>query len=108
MKIHAGLMRHTVTVQTVNPGDDFNSGPAWSDSFSVAAAINPKTGREAVETDKVEGRTPIVVVVRYRDDITEANRLIHQNRVWNILEVVNDEQRDRWLVITAVDARETV
>lgn len=107
IKMHTGLLRHRVTFQKVTKGDDYETVDSWADYVRVYAGILPKQGTEIVEEDQVKGKTPCQFVIRHRTDITDAMRLVHNGEILDILNVYNDEQRDRWLVIEAVSVGRT-
>ena len=75
----AGQMRHRVTFQVLTAGSDDHGQPlrTWSAQASnVAARVTPVRAKEGDQADGLFSVGAIVVVVRYRTDITAAMRVV--------------------------------
>ena len=98
---------HSVTIQTPTVTLDGAGQPteAWADEGRVRAEIkqvsihNVAFGRETVQAKQVNVDTAYQFVIRYRPDFTSLKRFKFGSRVFNILNVNNIEERNRWLII---------
>ena len=66
----AGTLRYRVTFAERNTTQDEygNASTGWLDRCTVAAAIFPRLGGEAVEAARLAGRQPVVIRVRKSPD----------------------------------------
>lgn len=66
----AGTLRYRVTFAERNTTSDAYGNPStgWIDRFTVAAAIYPRLGGEAVDAARLAGRQPVVIRVRKSPD----------------------------------------
>lgn len=68
----------------------------------VWARIIQKTGREVVVADQVQSVFQTHFIVDYRTDITEENRIIYNEKVYNIITITeHEESRKGYLLIVA-------
>ena len=106
---NAAMLRHTVKVQQRTQESDGAGGytDAWSDLFTASAAINPAKGYERLQAMQMETHITHKMVMRYDGRITTAHRILFGTRVFNIVEVLNVEERNMWLEITAVEGAAT-
>ena len=99
-------LRHRVTFQkpsgkTANGmGEDV---PVYVDFATVWAAVEPMTGREYSEAQKIRADTTYRVTVRYLAGVTPDMRIIHGGKTLNIASVLNIGERNVELQIIAVD-----
>jgi SPP1 family predicted phage head-tail adaptor len=94
MALAAGRLRHRVRIdQLVAPVDSFGDplrgeqgeilDPVWTELATVWAAIEPLSAREFVQSAATQSQVVARIVIRYRDDITAAMRLVHGAKVYN-------------------------
>ena len=99
-------LRHRVTFQkpsgktTNSMGEDV---PIYEDFATVWAAVEPLTGREYTEAQKIRADTTYRVTTRYIADVTPDMRIDHGNKTLNIASVLNIDERNVELQIVAVD-----
>lgn len=103
-------MKKTVTIgdlrqrirleQVVRLGD---GGGGASESWSLVAvlwaAILPLGGGESVNADGLEGRVTHEIWIRYRRAVVPEMRFVRGARVFEILSVIDVEERHRWLKV---------
>jgi SPP1 family predicted phage head-tail adaptor len=98
-------MVHRVTVQTAVQVSDGQGGftETWTDGPTVWASIEPLKGYERVQAMQTQSPQTHKITVRYTPDITSASRLKFGTRVFGVKEVLNTEERNRFLVIKAIE-----
>ena len=96
----AGALRHRITIQRKLLGVDGFGGPSptWETIASVPASIEPLQGREFISAQAVQSEVTGKIRIRYRPDVVAANRLLFGSKVYNVLSVINTEERNRELV----------
>lgn len=94
-----GELRHRVLLQrrseVADAGGGISSG--WTDIAELWAEILPLAGSERVLAMRVQPVQNFLIRLRYREDITPADRLLSGLRVLNIRSVKNVNERNQWL-----------
>jgi SPP1 family predicted phage head-tail adaptor len=90
---------HRVILQRRSEVADLGGGVnlSWTDIAELWAGIMPLTGSETVRAMRVQPIQNFLIRLRYRDDITAADRLLFGQRVLNIRSVRNVNERGQWL-----------
>jgi SPP1 family predicted phage head-tail adaptor len=93
-----GALRHAIILQRRSGAADAGGGIStiWTDIAELRAAIVPLTGGETVQAMRVQPVQNYLVRMRYRADVTPADRLLFGQRVLNIRSVKNVNGRSRW------------
>ena len=103
LKVDPSAMDKRITFEQVAETPDGGGGftNAWSTVATVWASVKPISGREKFQAEQME--TPIAhkVICRYRSDITTKNRFTYDGRTFNILDVIDLEERKAFLKIMA-------
>jgi len=68
---------------------------------TVWAKVTPRIGREAMENGRMNASAIATFTIRYRDDITELDRLQWRGEAWNIRRIMRVSQRGLYLDIDA-------
>ncbi len=94
-----GELRHQVVLQRRSEVLDAGGGVnlIWLDIADLWAAVTPLGGGESVQAMRLQPVQNFVIRLRYRDDITPADRLLFKQRVLNIRSVRNVSERSQWL-----------
>ena len=97
--VHYCDLQHFVTLQKEVRTADGGGGYAlsWQDVVKVRAQVKPLSGRERLAAMKLEASVTHKVVIRYRDGVTAAMRLLFRGRPLNIRSVINVDEFDTWL-----------
>jgi len=97
-----GKMRERVTIEQETATPDGYGGYAntWATVATVWAKVEPLSGREQIEADKLQGVVNTRVTIRYRSDVVPGMRLVWGSRNYNIRAVISEEERDRFLQLT--------
>lgn len=99
MKI--GKLRHRVTLQEyVSLKDSFGAEiEAWSDKATVWASIEPLSGREYFAARQMNAEVNTKITIRYRTGVKPTMRILFAGRVFEILSVINTEEKNRELIL---------
>jgi len=97
----AGTLRNLITIQT--PTETFDTAgelvQSWADYVSVWAEIVPLVGREYWSARQVNAETTGKLRIRYFSSITPKMRIKFNSRYFNILGIINVEERNEEMVI---------
>lgn len=94
-----GDLRHRITIQenqTVKDAEGITEDN-WVDTATVWAAIKPLHGRELLAAQAVQSETTGRIEMRYRPGIKPSQRAVFGGRIFEILAVLNIEERNREL-----------
>ncbi len=69
----------------------------WSDTAFVWAEIKSLTGRESFYADQYSSKLTHEITIWYKDNVKPKMRFVKGNRVFQIVSVINIEQRNQWL-----------
>ncbi|MDC9616354.1 phage head closure protein [Xenorhabdus khoisanae] len=100
--MRAGALRHRVTLQNFTQ-INLPSGQrmqVWQDIATVWAEVKYISGRELMASGAVFTEATVRIWLRYRADITTANRIFYQGdstngQLFNIVAVIPDPQHTR-------------
>lgn len=98
-------LRHRVTIQhkTVTRDADGIAAETWQDVTTVWAAVEPLRGREYLQAMAVAVEVTTRVRVRCLPGVTPAMRLLFGSRIFNIVSVIDPEERHRELQLMCVE-----
>jgi len=99
------MLREPLTIQRKLAVSDGMGGQAiqWIDLTTVRAYVKPLSGREAVQAMQLQASITHRIYMRYKADLTPADRLVMRGQPLQIRSVINVEMRNRWLEL-ACDA----
>lgn len=94
-----GDLRHRITLQQAVDTPDAGGGSArsWQDIATLWAEIEPLSGNEKIHAMAVTATQKYRLRLRYRGDITPAQRFVRDGQILNILAVRDRDERRRWL-----------
>jgi SPP1 family predicted phage head-tail adaptor len=101
MSYNANILRERVTVQAFTTATDEygQQTEVWSDVATVWAAVLPQGGRERMKAEQVSPVERVLVVMRYRPDVTPQERIVHRGRVLEVHSVSDARSGRTWLEI---------
>lgn len=101
----AASLRHRVTIQNAVSTSDGQGGQtdAWSDLATAYASIEPLKGYERYQAMQMQTPVTHKIVMRYRAGVTTKSRILFGTRVFWVQEVLNFEERNRFLTIKAIE-----
>lgn len=99
--LSAGKLRNTINIQRfiANITDAGGCDGNWETYATIRAYMQALSGSERLKAMRLESKTTHKFSIRYRDDITAANRIEYFGRIFNILYVLNLEEKNMWLEI---------
>jgi SPP1 family predicted phage head-tail adaptor len=90
----AGRLRHRIEIQAAAESRTSASGAvskAWTTTATVWGSVDPLRGKKLEQARQISPRVTHEVMMRGRQSITSANRLLFKGRALNI-EYVGDQQ----------------
>lgn len=108
--LHSGRLKHNITIQRwVETGRSRTGEPEGQWTVLVAdvpAEILPLNARERFAAQQVQAQTTHKITIRYVAGVTAAMRAAWGNRTFRFDGVVNTEEANVELVITATEVTE--
>lgn len=71
----------------------------WTDFAYVWARIEPLSGREYFAAQQINSEISVRVTIRYLPGITTGTRVVFGGRIFDVLSVVNPEERNISLIL---------
>lgn len=107
MKALAYRLRHRVDVELFTTTQDSETGAVveeWvsilgSDDALIPAEIMPMSGKEFVAAASIQANVNTKIVMRWRDDVLPAMRVLHEDVVYNIRAVLPDPSLRRHITL---------
>ncbi len=101
--VSIGTLRHRVVLEAPAGPSDGAGGTSqgWSTVATLWAAIEPLSGTETLEADRVSGRITHRLVLRYRLGVVPGMRLRLATRIFEIRSVLDVGEGRRFLECSA-------
>lgn|SRR6185312_4677877 len=106
--IRSGDLRHRITFQQRDTGQDAAGQPVntWTSLFASWADVSPLTGRALLSAEVMASAVTHEITLRYRPElaapINVANmRVLFGTRVFNIHACLNQDERNRTVILQA-------
>lgn len=101
----AADLRHRITIQSrSNSRDSYGMQvQGWSTLLSCWGDIQPQAGDEVYTAGAQQWLITHVIYIRYRAGITPANRAIYNGRTFNIISVLDVDERHHMLELKCVE-----
>ena len=103
--MQAGLLRDRVTIQVRSSVDDAAGEPVlgWTDfATGVHGNVNDMTGKEYIAAQEVTNAVNTTIIIRYREGITAAMRAVSRGVTYNIMAVIEPENKRREMHLMCV------
>jgi len=102
-----GAMRERITIQkkVATPDGQGGHSVAWAVRAVVAAALEALTGREAIAAQQITATFDRAFVIRYRTDVSVADRVVWAGRTLQILHAVDPNDDARFLRLTCTEVQ---
>jgi len=99
----AGRLRHRLEFEKSSLSSDGQGGQtrAWSTRATVSGSLKPLRAEERFYNEQLNHTGTHEVVIRYRDDLESSDRIKFGSRYFQIIGIMNPNERNRQLVITA-------
>lgn len=72
---------------------------SWATQDTVWGAIEPLSGKEYFSQQAVQAEARVRIVIRYHSTISTSWRVSHDGLYYDILDVLNENTRDRQLIL---------
>jgi SPP1 family predicted phage head-tail adaptor len=96
-------LRHRVNIQRLDIFIDSNDGSQVEEWVNFAqnepAEIYPLSGREFIAAQAVQAGISTRFILRWRNDLTESMRIVHEGKYYNIKSILPDPSLRRHLTI---------
>ncbi|MGJ3501613.1 putative phage head-tail adaptor (plasmid) [Piscirickettsia salmonis] len=99
--MRAGLLRHRITLQNnlIGTNEYGEALDYWQDIATLWARVSPRIGRELFSAQQFYHEITQTVTLRYRADVSPNLRIYFDGRYFEILSVINPDERNRELVL---------
>ncbi len=99
MSARIGALRQRVVLERSVRIADEGGGAAetWESVADIWAMIEPRSGKEAVEADRLSGSRKLDVTIRHREDVAPNMRFRFGDRLLDIRAVLDADGRRRFL-----------
>lgn len=99
LPIAIGDLRHRLVIESATRASDGGGGATltWAAIGEVWAAIWSRAAGEAFAHDRIAGQATHDIWIRHRDDVRPEMRFRLEDRVFDILGVIDPDDRGRWL-----------
>lgn len=91
--MRAGRLKHRVTIQarSLDTANTYGERTeTWSDVATVSAEVRMLSGSEAYRVKQVQPEATVIVMMRYRDDVTSIQQIVFGSRTLHPLSVTPD------------------
>lgn len=97
----AGMMREPVEFQSQQKSSIGGGATeiTYATKANVRGFVKPVSGSERLYAERLDAQTRYRLVIRYRSDIIESDRVIIRDKAYQIRFINNLEFRDKWLEI---------
>jgi len=100
--VNSGKLRHKVEIQlSIDTRDEFGavSGQTWHPFCYMWASIEPLSGREYFAAAQAQSEVSHKITMRYKSGIKPHYRILWNDRVFDILSILNIREENRELVL---------
>ena len=105
VRIAAGELRQQIQIQANTPTNDaYNQRQdSWSTLVTRWAKIESATGSGYIQSDEVRNLATHRITIRYYADVTPRCRVLFGSRIFNIVAVLNTDERKIETIILATE-----
>lgn len=100
--ITAGQLKRRIILHRLQTVPDGSGGvkTAWTQVAQPWAKIKPKSGSEKLHADRLDATGLATVIIRYREDITESDKMVYKGEDYQIRSIIDIEEMHQWLELT--------
>ena len=92
--MNPGELKHRITFQVQDLEQEEET---WKDILSTWANINPISGKEYYSAETINSDLTHKIRLRYRKGITPDMRVIYNDRIFYIISVINEHEKNTML-----------
>jgi SPP1 family predicted phage head-tail adaptor len=99
--MRAGRLRHRLVLQSKTTTQNEYGEPVVSyvTQATVYGGIEPLSGNEIFKQQQIQAEASVRIVLRYYSGLDETWRITHNGKYYDILNVINQDERDYMLVL---------
>jgi SPP1 family predicted phage head-tail adaptor len=99
--MRSGRLRHRLLLQSkVVTRDSYGAAIiTWADQATVWGAIEPLSGTEYFSQAQVQDEAKVRIVIRFYDGVDTTWRVKHDNKYYDLVDVLNHDEKDRMLTL---------
>lgn len=104
-RLRSGNLRQRIEVQSASEAQDSLGSVdyTWSTDATRWCSIQQLTADERKAHDQLEGSNTVKIVMRFYDGLTISNRLKYGTRIFGIVSLQNEMERDHVTSVIAVE-----
>jgi SPP1 family predicted phage head-tail adaptor len=97
--MNSGELRHRIKIQKLEKNQDTFGQPveSWPDVATVWASVEPLVGRQFFEAETITHELTHKIKLRYRQGVTPSMRVKFGDRYFQIVSIINYQERNREL-----------
>ena len=101
--VNPGELTHLIVLQvkSITSDAELNSVIAWNDWRKIWCKPLPKSGREYYKLATVNSEITEAFKIRYIAGVNPHQRIKFRGKLLEMIEVVNEEERNKTLILTA-------
>jgi SPP1 family predicted phage head-tail adaptor len=102
-----GSLRHRIQLQAEEHMPDAYGGSVktWNTIDTVAASVEPLTGREFFQAQQTHSAVSHKITIRYRANTSPSLRILFGTRMFDITAVLDQEERHRWMILMCLERK---
>lgn len=103
--MRSGQLRSRITFQEpIETRDNYGSVTiTWSDVATISASMWPISGKEYVSMAQTQSAVTTRIWLRYRVDLNTKMRIKFKDRIFNILQIINPDERNIMLEMVCAE-----
>lgn len=103
--MHAGALRHRITIQQIGSGRDTDGHPngAWADYATVWGEVKPLSGREKLAVQQVDAEITHQITIRFLMGMVAKMRIQYGTRIFDVKSVLNTDERNYEMRLLATE-----
>ena len=97
--------RYRVEIQNTTQVSDGQGGyvDTYATVMTVWCSLTPLSSYEKFQASQMQDATTHKIEMRYTDKINSDSRLVFDGRIFAVKEVLNEEERNRFLFVRAIE-----
>lgn len=93
--------RITIQEKTITKDGFGGYQESWSNVKTLWAEIKPISNLDSFEANKIEEKITYIITIRYFESLTTLNRIKYDNRIFNIVGIINPLENNQTMQIEA-------
>jgi SPP1 family predicted phage head-tail adaptor len=105
--VNPAKLRHLVAIQSraTTPNAHGQLDDTWTTILTAFADVEPVSGQSQESAGAELATVTHTITIRFRSNITTRNRLVYGQRIFDIVSVIDVEERHFWLQLGCVEGQ---